>query len=210
MKIKFKFKVILVMISLSVSLCLMSNTYSRYVASGTSNVEATFANWQILVNENDIASNNSSSISLTPIINPNENVKEHTLAPTSEGYFDIDIDSTNVDVSFSYSIDLEVINEDIPDILIGKYSIIDESYDGNSTLTEYNIVDNNISNTLLFDNDTTDFSFEPFTIRVYFEWYDGIDNESGNAGDSAIGNDAANNNTMFNIDATINFTQYLG
>ena len=49
-----KFKILAVLVSLSLTLCFMSNTYSRYVANTTGNVEVRFARWQILVNENDI------------------------------------------------------------------------------------------------------------------------------------------------------------
>lgn len=61
-----KFKVLLVIISLSLTLSLMSNTYSRYVADTTSDIELQFANWQILVNENDITNNSVSSINIVP------------------------------------------------------------------------------------------------------------------------------------------------
>ena len=46
----------------------MSNTYSRYVANTTGNLDMLFANWQILVNENDILDETSSSIQITPVI----------------------------------------------------------------------------------------------------------------------------------------------
>ena len=58
-----KLRILLVFISLSLTLSLMSNTYSRYVADTTSNVEMQFASWQILVNENDITSSTTSSSS---------------------------------------------------------------------------------------------------------------------------------------------------
>lgn len=103
-----KIKVILLLISLSVCLGLMSGTYSRYVASTKSDINASFSKWQIFVQNFDITNNETSNITLEPIIEENQHVASGTVAPSSKGYFDIDIDPTNVDVSFSYNINLEL------------------------------------------------------------------------------------------------------
>ena len=66
-----KFKIILLILSLSLTLSYMSNTYSRYVADATGNVQALVAKWQILVNENDITNETTSSIEITPEIDEN-------------------------------------------------------------------------------------------------------------------------------------------
>ena len=41
-----KIKVLILIASLAITLSLMSNTYSRYVASSNGNVEIEFAKWQ--------------------------------------------------------------------------------------------------------------------------------------------------------------------
>ena len=58
---KSKCKILLIIASLALTLSLMSNTYSRYVANTTGNVDIAFANWQILVNDNDILAQNTSN-----------------------------------------------------------------------------------------------------------------------------------------------------
>ena len=116
-----KVRVILLFVSLSICLCLMSSTYSRYVADATGNIEVLFANWQILVSNTDITNNSNPTIAFMPIIEENDYVASNTMAPSSKGYFDIDIDPTNVDVSFKYSINLEIENENMPDLMITKY-----------------------------------------------------------------------------------------
>lgn len=103
-----KIKVILLLISLSSCLELMSGTYSRYVANAKSDINASFSKWQILVQNTDITNNSDSNIVLNPVIEDNEHVASGTIAPSSKGYFDIDIDPTNVDVSFSYNINLQI------------------------------------------------------------------------------------------------------
>ena len=207
-----RFKVILVLISLSFSLCLMSNTYSRYVASTTGNLEVAFANWQILVNEEDITNNSTSTIEITPIIEENEHVANNKLAPSSTGYFDIAIDPTNVDVSFNYIINLNYENEDMPDLMITEYAIFDADYDENQKLNRIAIENNEIKNTVKYGLSTApeEFSFKPFTIRVFFEWYEGENELMNDEADSNLGNKAATDeDTSFKINASISFEQEL-
>lgn len=204
-----KFKILAVLVSLSLTLCFMSNTYSRYVANTTGNVEVQFAKWQILVNENDITTSSSSSIKLTPVVEQNQYVADNKVAPSSKGYFDIDIDPTNVEVSFDYSISLTIENTNIPDLMITKYSIVDSSYDEDKDeLQINNIKDNTITGSLTYDNKTENFKFEPFTIRIYFEWYEGTDEVMNDLADSEVGNDASNHSLRLN--ANIKFEQKLG
>ena len=125
---QFRIKILSIFIPLCLMLCFMSNTYSRYVADTTGNLKMSFAQWQILVNNEDITSNASSSVILNPVIDENKYVENNKIAPSSTGYFDIIIDPSNVDVAFNYSITLDVVNEDIPDLIITKYAILDNNY----------------------------------------------------------------------------------
>lgn len=194
---------IFLLISASISMCLMSNTYSRYVSDTTGNIDILFAKWQILVNQNDITSASSSEISFEPIIEANDNVKTATMAPTSKGYFDIDVDPSNVEVSFNYTINLSIENENIPDLVITKYAILPEDYTEGDEVDVINLETTVITNTLDFDNTTEDFSFKPFTVRVYFEWYEGEDEQMNDESDT----NAANSADSFKINASISFEQ---
>lgn len=202
-----KVRYILVFISLSICLCLMSNTYSRYVADTTSNIEVLFAKWQILVNSTDITSNSNSSINFTPVIEDNEYVESNVIAPSSKGYFDIDIDPSNADVSFKYTINLAIANENMPDLMITKYSIVPSTYIEGDPLDVISLSNSLITNTLYFDKMTTSFQFEPFTIRVYFEWYEGENELMTDVEDTTVGNSAVTENTIFNMTANIAFEQ---
>ena len=204
-----KFKVLLVIISLSLTLSLMSNTYSRYVADTTSDIELQFANWQILVNENDITNNSASSINIVPILEENNNIATNSIAPTSKGYFDIEIDPSNVEVSFDYQINFELLNDNMPDLLISKYALLDSNYVEGDSLTTIPITDNQINNLLTYDNSTENFRFEPFKVRIYFEWYEGQDENMNDEADAQIGNEAATNDTKLQIKTTISFSQII-
>ena len=196
----------LLLMSCSLCLCFMSSTYSRYVAGTQGNIDILFAKWQILINNQDIADENNSEITIRPTIEQNENVKTDVVAPTSKGYFDINIDSSNVDVSYRYNLTLNIENEEVPDLMISKYTILPEDYEEGDTIEYTTIQDNTISNTMLFDNETEDFSFEPFTIRIYFEWYDGEDEQMNDEADTTIG---TGEELTFTINANISFEQVI-
>lgn len=102
---KTKFKILLFIMFLCISLRTITSTYSRYVAGANGKVDASFAKWQLLVNDYDITNNTSSVIEITPTIEENENVAKDKIAPSSIGYFDILVDPSNVDVSFNYEVE---------------------------------------------------------------------------------------------------------
>ena len=205
---KIKLKILFIFITLAVTLSLMSSTYSRYVADTTGNLEAHFANWKILVNETDITNQNVSSIELTPVILENSNVAANKLAPSSKGYFDIVIDASNVEVSFDYEISLNVLNDNIPDLLISEYSVLKNDFVEGDKVTLNDIIDNKITGTLKYKNTASGsddiFKFEPFTIRVYFEWYDGETATMSDEMDTVIG---TSENETLQIQANIKFIQ---
>ena len=211
----FRVKILLVVIPFSFLLCFMSNTYSRYVADATGNLKMSFAQWQILVNNEDITKNTSSSIVLTPVIDANDYVKSNKIAPSSTGYFDINIDPSNVDVSFNYNISLKVINENMPDLMNTKYAILDSGFDDKKDTITYKDIENNIISGSLDLSDITATTgdeiiisnFEPFTVRICFEWFDGKDEKMNDAADTLIGIDAKNN--QLEIEAEIKFEQKL-
>ena len=209
----FRIKVLGAFIPLCLLLCFMSNTYSRYVADTTGNLKIAFAQWQILVNNDDITNTTTSSVVLNPIINKNEYVESNKLAPSSSGYFDISIDPTNVDVAFNYEITLRVINENIPDLMISKYAILDKDYQEGNTITYNNIENNKIEGSLDLEkiasgtDEIIESNFEPFIIRVFFEWYEGESEQMNDKEDTLIATSTDDN--QLEISAEIKFEQKL-
>ena len=184
-----KFRVLLVVASLVVTFCVMSNTYSRYVASSEGNVAMEFARWQLLVNEADITNNTTSNFDLEPVIIENSNVADNKVAPSSKGYFDIEINPKNVDVSFEYTIDLSM-TDSIDDLMITRYAFLPENYVEEDDL-EYvylNGINTSITESIEYGNkevmkeekttnedgeEITIKYFKPIKIRVFFEWIEG-------------------------------------
>lgn len=195
-----KLRILAVIISLAVTLCLMSDTYSRYVAGSEGNVEAEFARWQLLVNNTDITNSTTSNISFEPIIEQNDNVAENKVAPSSKGYFDIEIDPTNVDVSFKYTINLTM-NNSVDDLIITKYAFIPENYIENNALDyiylngintsiteeiKYGTSSSMIEETIVDENnqEIKITYLKPIKIRVFFEWIEGtVEYENDTTGD---------------------------
>lgn len=198
-----KIKILLLIFSLSLTLSYMSNTYSRYVADATGNVNVLFAKWQILVNDNDITNGTTSSIAITPEVDENPHVASGTIAPSSKGHFDIIINPENVGVSFEYDITLDVLNDNIPDLMITKYSILPKGYIEGDQVDVTPITNNVITET----RDLVENKHETFTIRVYFEWFEGKKNNEtmNDDADTAV----AINNESLDIQAKISFKQKL-
>ena len=187
---KRRIKILIAFVALAFSLSIISTTYSRYVADANGDVALTFAKWQILVNDADITSGNVESIDITPTIVENENVASGKLAPSSLGYYDIEIDVSNVETSFDMHITLD--NEDMADLRITSYSIDDGE--------EIEIEDGQIDESFDYDED-----LETINIRIYFEWYDVDD------GDSEMDNDDdtefVSNNEEITITTNLSFEQ---
>lgn len=208
---KFKIRLLLFVLFLSLFLVAAKSTYARYATSTTGEANLNMAQWQISVNNQNITENYNTQLSFTPVIEENENVKSGTVAPGFTGYFDIQINPEKVDVSFSYNIMLQLPEDSVvSDLKITHYAIIPSGQDDNS-IQKIPYTGSSIENVLKYDNQTSNFKFSPFTVRVYFEWYDGQDNLMDDAADTEVSQKVNNSEDVnFNILANLSFKQYNG
>lgn len=208
---KFKIRLLLFVLFLSLFLVAAKSTYARYATSTTGEANLNMAQWQISVNNQNITENYNTQLSFTPVIEENENVKSGAVAPGSTGYFDIQINPEKVDVSFSYNIMLQLPEDSVvSDLKITHYAIIPSGQDDNS-IQKIPYTGSSIENVLKYDNQTSNFKFSPFTVRVYFEWYDGQDNLMDDAADTEVSQKVNNSEDVdFNILASLSFKQYNG
>lgn len=209
------FKRIKIIVSLILGIFVMSlvsNSYSRYLSNSVGNVNLDIASWQILINDSDITKNDSKNINFTPTILEDKNVASGVIAPSSKGYFDISINPSGASVSFMYDIEFDILNKNIPDLMITKYAKL--PYDFNDEeVTEDKIINlesNSVTEIIRYNKEIENFKFEPFKIRLYFEWYDGELQTASDASDTDVGHDAALNDTKLEIEAKIKFEQYMG
>ncbi len=169
MKIKRKIIFFISLMSLFYCVSLMQETYAKYVSSASANANLTVARWNILVNNQDIVDNSNFTDTIVPTFPGTANIASGVIAPTAEGYFDITIDGTDTDVSFTYSVSITDATENtVDDLIITKYVMNNVEYQYSSAIT----------NTILLSAvDRT------ATIRFYVKWNDNastqtMDNEA--------------------------------
>ncbi len=127
MRIRKKALILLAMISLLNCLVLIQDTYSKYKSEASGSANISIARWNILVNEADIKNNRDFSQMITPVFEETEDIAGGVIAPTSEGYFDLVINYEGVDVSFDYSLNVQVSGSSgVTDLKIIGYRIDEE------------------------------------------------------------------------------------
>ena len=196
-----KLKLLIVCFMLIILVSLMSNTFSKYVSSADGDLNVSFAKWQILVNNLDISDAANSEILFVPVIDSNNEVEENSVAPSSSGYFDIAIDPSNVALSFNYNISFSIENDDIPDLMISEYAILPVD---DSPIEKISLDNNIIEKDMIYDPENP---FKPFTIRLFFKWYEGENELMDDLADTEIGTVAAINDTKLKMKANISFKQ---
>lgn len=164
MKLNRKITFLLALLALFYCVSLIQSTYAKYLSTADADTNITIARWNILVNNQDISQNSNFSEVLEPTFTGNENIKDGVIAPTATGYFDITLDGSTTDVSFSYDISLsEAEDNTVTDLKITKYEIDGHSYTYNGPIS---------GNILLNDQNRA------LTVRVYVEWVDQTDDET--------------------------------
>ena len=196
-----KLILLIVCFMLIILVSLMSNTFSKYVSSADGDLNVSFAKWQILVNNLDISDAANSEILFVPVIDSNNEVEENSVAPSSSGYFDIAIDPSNVALSFNYNITFSIENDDIPDLMISEYAILPVD---DSPIEKISLDNNIIEKDMIYDPENP---FKPFTIRLFFKWYEGENELMDDLADTEIGTVAAINDTKLKMKANISFKQ---
>lgn len=160
MKIKRKIVFFVALMSLFYLITLMQDTYAKYVSSADATAEFTIARWNILINDQDILQNSNFSDTIEPEFTGTSYIKEGVIAPTAEGTFDITLDGTDTDVSFTYTITAQASqNSTVTDLEITKYVIDDVEYTYNAQT--------GITNSIQFDDLN-----KSVTITFYVEWND--------------------------------------
>lgn len=168
---------------------LFQATYAKYRKQIITEVNANVASWNIKINDEAIANKKKLANSITPIFDENEYVKANTLAPGVTGHFDIIIDSSNVDVDFTYEITASLAEDtDLKDFKITGYELNDSG-----TINKY---DSGVTGDLVKNTKNT-------KIRFYVAWIDDDTNEMDNSEDTTYA--VNHNNVIYNL--TIKFTQ---
>lgn len=131
---KSKILNILFIISLIICLFLISDTYAKYQEQVRTSYQSSVKKWKVVVNNKTIRDEETLSDVITPRLDGNPYMKDDLIVPGREGYFDIDINFSDVDVPFTMDFSVEQ-NETVE----GTYNnLLDFKYYGYS-LEEKNI-----------------------------------------------------------------------
>lgn len=187
MKLK-KLYSLLALASLLLLVSVVQSTYAKYISNATTNSNFAIASWNFKVNNQDINSNSDISNTIIPVFENNPNIKVNVIAPTSEGYFDINIDHNNVDVSYTEKVTLKLGKDNtVTDLKITGYTLNDSEiidFDADEISTDCLLSDSNKVN----------------KYRFYVTWIDGNDETMKNGDDTEAakkGNASINVNLSF-------------
>lgn len=101
---KRQFRILLACISLLLLVNLIQETYAKYISTADANGNFTIAKWVFEVNDQDILANSDFSNVIVPVVEDSNYIADGVIAPTGTAYFDITIDASDVDVSYTENI----------------------------------------------------------------------------------------------------------
>lgn len=188
---KNKIIYILCAIMIFASIYEITDTYGLFESNKTKIVDNPIAKWNILINETDINQNKKIIINNFQV-DESSTVKSGKIAPGTTGYFDIEINPTNTEVSIRYDITFDY-SKLSNSFIIEK---IEETNGFDIIRTDENTYSNIIT---LADIEKG----VKNNIRVHLRWQD---NEENNKSDTEIG---LNKDYFLNIPVIINVSQYL-
>lgn len=178
------------------SLCLfifsIVYTYARYSSEYEKTTNINLTKWQLIINDSDISNNKNISSTITPVFDANPHISEGIIAPTSTGYFDIEIDCSNTDLSFSYEININNTDSNVLDFKVVGYSL-------NNSETILYTSDSIHANVLYSDNTDT------ISYRFFIEWDDTEQNVTNNLEDTQL----SINNSLATINIDISLKQII-
>ena len=180
--------ILLILLISLMCIFLVQVTYAKYKKYAQGIVNNNVAKWNIKVNNESIKNKTTLTSSIIPVFDGDIYTKSGVLAPDSNGYFDIVIDATNSDVSFSYDIEVDKADTNtISDLKITGFS------------KEEGVIINNVNNTI---SGEIEHNTASTSIRVYIEW-DDVNGTMNNSEDTvaAVGN-VKNANVLVSIHLT--------
>jgi len=188
-----KFRLLLACISLLLLVDMIQDSYAKYTSSTEAESNLTIASWSFLVNNQDVINNSNFSNTIIPVLDQNNNIMPGKIAPTSTGYIDVTIDSSNVEVAFTEQISLTTGSSNtVDDLIFTGYKL-----NNGQTI----IFDDNTNPTITVNHNLNE--IETVNIyRFYIEWNDGINSTMDNTDDVD-----ASINGIASIDVNINFIQ---
>ena len=190
---KKKILLVLACIWIIISSIVIKSTYAKYITKLDSNTNIGISSWKINLNTQDIMSNSNFSNNLN-LVFPSTTYHSQTVVPGATGYFELNVDCSNVSLPFKYTTTCSLASgNNITDLKITGFSL-----DNSSTITSYvNDVSTPIINYVQASATTS-------KIKVYVQWEDNVSGENLNdVQDTSI----AINGGKAMVDVTVRFEQ---
>ena len=152
-----------------ISLLIIRSTYAKYLTSIDGDTNVNIAQWNLILNEQDIIKNSDFSSTLSLEVPKTDYHIADYMVPGATGYYDLILDSSNVSLPFRFHITCSVDeNSDIKDAKIIGYS-----RNGNSQITYLDDSETEITDSVADTVDTC-------SVRVYVKWIDEDSSETMN------------------------------
>ena len=143
------------------SVLVIQSTYAKYLTTLSSEGSFDLASWEIVLNNQDIINNSNFTSTLSLTIPGTTYYSTGALVPTAVGYFQLDIDATNILLDVSYTVTCQFPNtNDITDLQIIGYSL------GPNFTTTTNLTSPSSSITRTVSGRNSE------SIRIYIKWID--------------------------------------
>ena len=184
---------LIILIAILTLVFFLIQIFAKYLTSASGDTSMNVARWNILVNDVSIKNNTDISNTLAPVFPGSEHIASNIIAPTAEGYFDLNFDFSDADVSFEYEISTTVDeNSVVKDLVTTGYSI-----DDGEKIT-FDEVNSPIKDTILLTD-----AIQTRKIRVYVKWNDDETATMDNVADTI----ATTSETPALLHVNISFTQ---
>ena len=158
---KKKYLLILALIWCILSFLIIVSTYSKYISTLNADANIGISTWTILVNNQDISQNSDFSQTLSLKVDEDDYYIEDALVPGATGYFEIEVDSSEVSLPYRYTITADVNQDsDIKDLELVGYSV-----NNSSMISLQNVNPKRVQA-------TANASVNTLTIKVYVMWND--------------------------------------
>lgn len=196
-----KRKIILLFACLSLIVFISSTayTYAKYFSQTKRDIGSNIKKWNIKINDEDVKNGADITEQINVEFTGSEHVAANTLAPGSEGSFVIELDYSNVEVSFKYEISIEsssLLDSNGNEIEINDIGISKLLVDGIEISTGDSL---SISNEVDIETETDKVK----EIEVYLTWDDSENAELSNEEDTEI----VKNNENIKFKVNLNFEQ---
>ena len=195
---------ILLIISVILTIFLIYSTYARYFEELNTNYDINIKKWNLKINNIEIQTNKELTQLLQPNFIHNENMSDGIIVPGREGYFQVDLDYSQVDLPFDFKFEYKQngINNLI-DLEIFKYTIENSIEKEKEELTKEVIIP-------IDPNNKNDFEKKKI-IKVYFRWNDNNLNKMDNYQDTIFEGENDENggkNKMLKYMVALSFEQH--